>query len=101
LEQTIGDQQAQVARDAMRSEWQGLSQETKGRILNQWGEWTNDPQAMSNGIVDLMQGKLDRYQAAAMRQANASVGGGAATLSADAASQIRDALAALFGSRMS
>ena len=99
LEESIGDSQAQVAGDALRSRWTGLSEQTKGQILKHWGEWTNDPDAMANGIVDLMQGKLDRYDAASLRQANATVAGGAATLSAAAADQARQALASLFADR--
>ena len=99
LEESIGDGQAQVAGDALRSQWQGLSQETKGQILKQWGQWTDDPDTMANGITDLMQGKLDRYGASTLRQANAAVGGDAATLSEDAADQARQALASLFADR--
>jgi uncharacterized protein YjbJ (UPF0337 family) len=101
LEESIGDGQAQVASDALRSQWSGLSQETKGQILKQWGEWTDDPDTMANGIVDLAQGKLDRYDAATMRQANAAIGSDAATLSADAGDQARQALASLFADRAS
>src|SRR5262245_11765235 len=61
LKQAIGDHQAKVAGDALRTQWSGPSQETKGKILTQWGKWTDDPQAMADGVVDLMQGKLDRY----------------------------------------
>ena len=43
LEESIGDSQAQVAGDALRSQWSGLSQETQGQVLTQWGEWTDDP----------------------------------------------------------
>jgi uncharacterized protein YjbJ (UPF0337 family) len=101
LEQTIGDTQTQVAGDSMRSEWSGLTQETKGKILTQWGEWRNDPQAMANGVVDLMQGKLDRYQAADMREANAAASSAATRLNEDAADQARQALATLFADRTS
>jgi uncharacterized protein YjbJ (UPF0337 family) len=101
LEEKIGDQQAQVASDAMRSEWQGLTKETKGSILKQWGKWTNDPQALANGVVDLMQGKLDRYQASDMRDANSSTAGTAASLTEDAADQARQSLASLFADRVS
>ena len=99
LEQTIGDTQAQVGAEAMRTEWRGLSQEAKGQLLKQWGAWTNDPQAMANGVVDLMQGKLDRYQAAELRQANAAAAQIGTTLSADAANQARQTLADLFAER--
>jgi uncharacterized protein YjbJ (UPF0337 family) len=99
LEQTIGDTQAQVAGDAMRTEWQGLSREAKGKVLKQWGEWRNDPQTMANGVVDLMEGKLDRYQASTMREANAALGSAATTLNEDAANQARQALAAIFAER--
>jgi len=40
LQEAIGDGQAQVASDAMRTQWKGLSQEDKGKILTQWGKWT-------------------------------------------------------------
>ena len=85
----------------MRSEWSGLTQEAKGKILQQWGEWRNDPQAMANGVVDLMQGKLDRYQAATMRETNSAVDSTATRLNEDAANQARQALATLFADRTS
>jgi uncharacterized protein YjbJ (UPF0337 family) len=101
LEESIGDSQAQVAGDALRSQWSGLSQETQGQVLTPWGQWTDNPDTMANGIVDLAQGKLDRYDAATLRQANAAIGSEAATLSADAGDQARQALAALFADRTS
>src|SRR5436190_1877632 len=48
LEESIGDGQAQVAGDALRSQWQGLSQEAKGQVLKQWGQWTDDPDTLAN-----------------------------------------------------
>jgi uncharacterized protein YjbJ (UPF0337 family) len=101
LQQEIGDSQAQVAGEALRSQWSGLSEEAKGQVLTQWGQWTDNPDTMANGIVDLAQGKLDRYDAATLRQANAAIGSEAATLSADAGDQARQALAALFADRTS
>jgi uncharacterized protein YjbJ (UPF0337 family) len=101
LEETIGDSQAQVAGEALRSQWSGLSQETKGQVLKQWGEWTDDPDTMANGIVDLAQGKLDRYTGSAMRQDNASLGSASMALSDDTAERARQALASLFADRIS
>lgn len=93
LQTAIGERQAQVASDALRTEWSGLNQETKGKILRQWGQWTDDPQAMANGVVDLMQGKLDRYGGAQARQASTPVSEAAVTLGDQAADQVRQALA--------
>jgi uncharacterized protein YjbJ (UPF0337 family) len=99
LEESIGDGQARVAGDALRSQWQGLSQETKGQILKQWGQWTEDPDTLANGIADLMQGKLDRYGASTMRGANASLGQTGMAVTDAAADQARQALASLFADR--
>src|SRR5262245_34842401 len=87
LEQAIGDGQAQVASDALRAQWSGLSQETKGEILSQWGKWTDDPQALANGVVDLMQGRVKQDVGSATREAGKTVGDATIALSdADAAS---------------
>ena len=48
-------------RDALRLRWEGTTQEAKGQILKQWGEWADDPVAMAEGVTDLAQGKLKRY----------------------------------------
>src|SRR3954463_10281529 len=99
LQQQIGDSQAQVASEALRSQWSGLSEEAKGQVLNQWGQWTDNPETMANGIVDLAQGKLDRYTGSAMREDNASLGRAGMALSDDTAEQARQALASLFADR--
>jgi len=96
LQETIGDSQAQVAGDALRSQWSGLSEEAKGQVLTQWGQWTDNPDTMANGIVDLAQGKLDRYTGSAMREDNASLGSAGMALSDDAAERARQALTAYF-----
>jgi uncharacterized protein YjbJ (UPF0337 family) len=99
LQQEIGDSQAQVAGEALRSQWSGLSEEAKGQVLKQWGQWTDNPETMANGIVDLAQGKLDRYTGSAMREDNASLGSAGMALSDDAAERARQALASLFVDR--
>ena len=43
LQERIGAEQAQHVADALRLQWAGLTQETKGKILKQWGDWTDDP----------------------------------------------------------
>jgi uncharacterized protein YjbJ (UPF0337 family) len=85
LQEAIGDHQAQVAGDALRTQWSGLSQETKGKILTQWGQWTDDPKAMADGVVDLMQGKLGRKAGSAARQAGTPISGAGVALSDQAA----------------
>jgi uncharacterized protein YjbJ (UPF0337 family) len=99
LQEAIGDQQAQVAGDALRTQWSGLSQETKGQILTQWGQWTDNPQAMADGVVDLMQGKLDRYAGTAAREAGTPLSDAGIVLSDDAAKKARQAMADLFAAR--
>jgi uncharacterized protein YjbJ (UPF0337 family) len=99
LQTAIGDHQAQVASDALRTQWGGLSQETKGKILLQWGKWTNDPEAMANGVVDLMQGKLDSYTGAAARDVGTPVSDAGIALSDEAAKKTKQAMAALFAGR--
>jgi uncharacterized protein YjbJ (UPF0337 family) len=101
LQQEIGDSQAQVAGEALRSQWSGLSEEAKGQVLTQWGQWTDSPETMANGIVDLAQGKLDRYTGSAMREDNASLGSASMALSDDTAERARQALASLFADRIS
>jgi uncharacterized protein YjbJ (UPF0337 family) len=96
LQTAIGEQQAQVASDALRTEWSGLNEETKGKILRQWGAWRDDPQAMANGVVDLMQGKLDRYVGAQARQAGTPVSDAALAVGDQAADQLRQALTVYF-----
>jgi uncharacterized protein YjbJ (UPF0337 family) len=99
LEEAIGDGQAQVASDAMRTQWKGLSQETKGKILTQWGQWTDDPEAMANGVVDLMQGKLNQYVGSSAREAGSAAGDVGRALSDAEADKARQTLAAVFGER--
>lgn len=99
LEESIGDGQAQVATEAMRTQWAGLSQEAKGKILTQWGQWTDDPDALANGVVDLMQGKLDRYVGSSAREAGAAAGDVGRVLSDAEADKARQTLAAVFAER--
>ena len=99
LQEAIGDHQAQVAGDALRTQWSGMSQEAKGKILTQWGQWTDNPQAMADGVVDLMQGKLDRYAGAAAREAGTPLSDAGIVLSDDAAKKARQAMADLFAAR--
>ena len=49
LQQKIGADQANRVRDALRLRWEGTTQEAKGQILRQWGEWADDPVAMAQG----------------------------------------------------
>ena len=58
LQERIGAEQAEHVAAALRLRWHGLTQETKGSILKQWGEWADDPGAMAQGVTDLAQGKL-------------------------------------------
>jgi uncharacterized protein YjbJ (UPF0337 family) len=99
LEEAIGDGQAQVASDAMRTQWKGLSQEDKGKILTQWGKWTDDPEAMANGVVDLMQGKLNQYVGSSAREAGSAAGDVGRALSDAEADKARQTLAAVFAER--
>jgi uncharacterized protein YjbJ (UPF0337 family) len=64
LQEKFGADQAQHVTDALRLRWDGLTQETKDRILRQWGEWADDPVALAEGVTDLAQGKLKRYAGA-------------------------------------
>jgi len=99
LQEAVGDHQAQVASTALRIQWSGLSNEAKGQILKQWGEWTDDPDAMAQGVVDLMQGKLDRYAGATAREVGTPVSDAAITLSDQDAATAKQALATLFAGR--
>jgi len=99
LQEAIGDRQAQVAGEAMRTQWNGLSRETKGEILTRWAQWTNDPDAMAQGVADLMQGKLERYAGSTARQMGTPLSDAGVALSDDAAARARKAMAALFAAR--
>ena len=99
LQSAIGEHQAQVASDALRTQWSGLTQETKGKILMQWGQWTDNPGMMAEGVVDLMQGRFNRYIGSAARDAGTPVSDAAIALSDEAAANTRQALAALFAER--
>src|SRR5689334_6575044 len=57
LQATIGSAQAQKVSDALQLQWSGLNNETKGQILKQWGDWTDDPDTLAQGVTDLAQGK--------------------------------------------
>jgi uncharacterized protein YjbJ (UPF0337 family) len=96
LQTEVGDHQAQLASDALRTEWSGLNEETKGKILAQWGQWRDDPAQMANGVVDLMQGKLDRYVGAQARQAGTPVSDAAVAVGDQEADRLRQALTAAF-----
>ncbi len=43
LQEKLGTDQATRVTGALRLGWEGQTQETKGRILKQWGEWADDP----------------------------------------------------------
>lgn len=92
----IGAEQSQRVADALRLRWDGLTQETKGKVLKQWGDWTDDPVAMAQGVTDLAQGKLKRYAGATGLHASAKLSGTEATINDQTAEAARKALAAIF-----
>jgi uncharacterized protein YjbJ (UPF0337 family) len=96
LQVAIGADQAQKVTDALRLQWSGMTNETQGKILRQWGDWTDDPETMAKGVVDLAQGKLDRYAGSAMRKTGTPISDGAITLSNKAADDARQALVDIF-----
>jgi uncharacterized protein YjbJ (UPF0337 family) len=97
LQRRIGADQAQRVADALRLQWAGLTQETKGKILRQWGEWTDDPVAMAQGVVDLAQGKLERYAGSTGLHASTKLSQAATTVNDKTADAARQALADVFG----
>jgi uncharacterized protein YjbJ (UPF0337 family) len=96
LQQKIGADQANRVRDALRLRWQGTTQEMKGKILKQWGEWADDPVAMAEGVTDLAQGKLKRYAGATALHASSGLSDKAATINDQTAEAARNALADFF-----
>jgi uncharacterized protein YjbJ (UPF0337 family) len=96
LQMKLGADQAQRVADALRLHWEGTTQETKGKILRQWGEWADDPVAMAQGVADLAQGKLKRYAGAAAVHASSGLSDKAATINDQTAEAARKALADAF-----
>ena len=96
LQEKLGADQAKHVSQALRLRWEGLTQETKGHILKQWGEWADDPAAMAEGVVDLAQGKLKRYAGATGLHASSKVSEGATTINDQTAEAVRNALEAIF-----
>src|SRR5262245_44923721 len=97
LQESIGSDQAQKVSDALRLQWSGLNNETKGKILKQWGDWTDDPDTMAQGVTDLAQGKLDRYAGSAMRETGTPLSDAAIAVSNQTADAARQALTDFFG----
>jgi uncharacterized protein YjbJ (UPF0337 family) len=98
LQQKIGADQANRVRDALRLRWQGTTQEMKGKILKQWGEWADDPVAMAEGVTDLAQGKMKRYAGATALHASSGLSDKAADINDQTAEAARNALADFFAS---
>ena len=98
LQQKIGADQANRMRDALRMSWQGLNQETKGKILRQWGEWADDPVAMAEGVTDLAQGKLKRYAGATAMHASSGLSDKGSAINDQTADAARQALTDFFTS---
>ena len=96
LQERIGAAQAQHVADALRLQWVGLTQETKGTILKQWGDWTDDPSTMAHGVIDLAQGKLERYAGATGLQASTKLSEAATTVNDKTADAARTVLATFF-----
>jgi uncharacterized protein YjbJ (UPF0337 family) len=96
LQTKLGADQAQRVADALRLHWQGTTQETKGKILRQWGDWADDPVAMAQGVADLAQGKLKRYAGATAVHASSGLSDKAATINDQTADVARQALADFF-----
>jgi uncharacterized protein YjbJ (UPF0337 family) len=97
LQESIGSDQAQKVSDALRLQWSGLNNETKGKILKQWGDWTGDPDTIAQGVVDLAQGKLDGYAGSSLRESGTPLSDAAIALSNQTAADARQALADFFG----
>jgi uncharacterized protein YjbJ (UPF0337 family) len=96
LQGRIGAAQAQRFADALRLQWAGLRHETKGQILQRWGDWTNDPEALATGVVDLSRGKLERYVGSTTLDASSRLDAAATTVNDQAADAARQALADYF-----
>ena len=78
--------------------WEGTTQETKGKILRQRGEWADDPVAMAEGVTDLAQGKLKRYAGATALHASSGLSDKAAAINDQTADAARQALTDFFAS---
>jgi uncharacterized protein YjbJ (UPF0337 family) len=98
LQEKIGAEQAERFRDALRLHWQGTTQQMKGTILKQWGEWSDDPAAMAQGVADLAQGKLKRYAGATAMHGSSGLSGTAASINDQTADAARQALSDFFAS---
>ena len=98
LSQKLGADQANRVRDALRLRWEGTTQATKGQILKQWGDWTDDPVAMAEGVTDLAQGKMKRYAGATALHASSGLSDKAATINDQTADAARQALTDFFTS---
>jgi len=96
LQQKIGADQANRVRAALRLRWEGATQETKGKILRQWGDWADDPVEMAQGVTDLAQGKLKRYAGATALHASSGLSNKAADINDQTADAARQALADFF-----
>ena len=96
LQEHIGADQAQHVADALRLQWAGLTQETKGTILKQWGDWMDDPVTLAHGVIDLAQGKLERYAGATGLHASTKLSKAATTVNDKTADAARRALATVF-----
>jgi hypothetical protein len=70
----------------------------KGTILKQWGEWSDDPAAMAQGVADLAQGKLKRYAGATAMHGSSGLSGTAASINDQTADAARQALSDFFAS---
>jgi len=96
LQTKLGADQAKRVADALRLHWEGTTQETKGKILRQWGEWADDPVAMAQGVADLAQGNLKRYAGATALHASSGLSDKAAAINDQTAEAARKALADVF-----
>ena len=96
LQEKLGADQATRVTEALRLRWDGQTQETKGHIIRQWGEWANDPVAMAQGVTDLAQGQLKQYAGATALHASSKLSEGAATLNDQTAAAARKVLADAF-----
>jgi uncharacterized protein YjbJ (UPF0337 family) len=96
LQEKIGADQANRIADALRLRWDGLTQESKGQILKQWGDWADDPVALAEGVTDLAQGKLRRYAGATALHVSSGLSDTASTVNDKTADAARQALANFF-----
>ena len=96
LQEKIGAEQAERFGDALRLHWQGTTQQTKGAILKQWGEWADDPVAMAQGVADLAQGQMKRYVGATAMHGSSGLSGAEAPVNDQTADAARQALTDYF-----